>query len=235
MAKKHSKKYIEISKKIEKKLYDSLEAFEFLTTNSSKKDSIDIVFVLGIDAKKSDQVIKGVLQDIPHGLGKEVKIAIFSKNNIDELKAAGATFVGFEDLINEIKSDNINADIFLAPRCLMPELAKLGVARILKSKMPNPKTGTVVEEKDLIKAINNQKKGQLAFRSQGHLIQTSIGRASFTPQQLQDNFFALYNAIINSRPQVVKPHSYLQKIFASSTMSPSLQFNLKTLNNKEKN
>lgn len=231
---KHGKHFLNLYEKFEKKIYEPLEAFNLLTQHTKKNESVDVVFVLGIDPKKTDQVIKGVLKVVPNGLGKDVKIAVFTKTKTKECLEAGATHAGFEDLITQIKEESISPDVFIATSESMPELAKLGIGRILKGKMPNPKLGTVVEEKDLLKAIKEQKAGQLTFRSQGKLVQNSIGKASFTGQALFENFIALKEAIIAARPQIIKPHAYVQKIFISSTMSPSLQLETKTEKDNKK-
>ena len=223
MSKKLGKRLTEFKKKISNKLYHAQDAFEILTQNANARESIDVVFVLGINGKKSDQVVKGVVETLPAGLGKEKQFAIFTKSNIEEAKKAGATYAGFEDLIEMVKKEEINPEIFMATREVMPELAKLGLGRILKGKMPNPKFGTVVEIKDIESSIKSQKAGQLAFRSNASLVHSSIGRASFKSMDLTKNFEAVLNAIIQARPTVIKPHNYLKRIFVSSTMGPSIQ------------
>lgn len=234
LQKRHGKAYINLYNKFEKKLYNPAEAFNFLVSNVKPTESVDVVFVVDINPKKTDQVIKGVLKVVPNGLGKEVKIGVFTKTNVDMYIQNGATYAGFEDLINDIKSEKIDADVYIATKDIMPELAKLGLGRVLKGKMPNPKLGTVVEEKDLNKAIKEQIAGQLTFRSQARLVQARIGKASFTGEALYENFLALKEAIIAARPQVVKPQNYLRKIFISSTMSPSLQLEIKEVEKKDK-
>lgn len=223
---KHGKKFLNLYQKFERKLYNVSDALDLLTNNVSKFESIDVVFVLDINPKKTDQVVKGVVS-LPNGLGKNLKIAVFAKTNVDEYLKNGADYCGFEDLVNEVKEEKIEADVYIATQEVMPELAKLGMGRILKGKMPNPKLGTVVETKDVLKAIEEQKKGKLNFRSQAQLVQSSIGKASFSSQYLKENYETLKEALINARPQVVKPHSYIKKIFLSSTMSPSLQLDIK--------
>ncbi|WP_342261783.1 50S ribosomal protein L1 [Alphaproteobacteria bacterium endosymbiont of Tiliacea citrago] len=223
---KHGKRFLNLYEKFERKIYNPLEAFNLLVNNVKKHESIDVVFILGIDPKKTDQVIKGVLKVVPNGLGKDVKVGVFTKTNIQDYLDNGATYAGFEDLISDIKSEKVDADVYIASKEIMPDLAKLGLGRVLKGKMPNPKLGTVVEEKDLVKAVKEQKAGQLTFRSQATLVQSNIGKASFSGIALYENYIALKNAIIAARPQVVKPHSYIKRIFISSTMSPSLQLEI---------
>lgn len=226
--KKHGKRFLNLYEKFEKnKIYDPLEAFNLLVNNVKPSESVEVVFVVDINPKKTDQVIKGVLKVVPNGLGKEVNVAVFTKTSAKDYLDNGAKHAGFEDLIADIKAEKINADIYIASKESMPELAKLGLGRILKGKMPNPKLGTVVEEKDLQKALKEQIAGQLSFRSQAQLVQARIGKASFTGQALFENYQALKDAIVAARPQIVKPQNYIKKIFISSTMSPSLQLEIK--------
>lgn len=223
----HGKKFLNLYEKFERKVYNPLDAFSLLVENVKKSESVDVVFIVDINPKKTDQVIKGVLKIVPNGLGKDVKVGVFTKTNTKEYLDNGAMFAGFEDLIADIKSEKVNADVYIATKEIMPELAKLGLGRVLKGKMPNPKLGTVVEEKDLLKALKEQKAGQLTFRSQAQLVQARIGKASFSAQALYENYQALKEAIIQARPQTVKPQNYIKKIFISSTMSPSLQIETK--------
>lgn len=226
MAKKLTKRMQAFKSKISDRLYDPQEAFDVLVNNSHDRESIDAVFVLGINGKKSDQVVKGVVEHIPAGLGKKITIALFSKTHHEEAKAAGADFVGFEDLFEKVKKEEVQCDVYLATLDLMPELAKMGLGRILKGKMPNSKFGTVIEQQDIISSIKAQKAGKLAFRSNGSLVHCSIGRASFSSQDLVNNFEAIFKAIVQARPTVIKPHSYVKRIFTSSTTSPSLRLQI---------
>jgi len=223
MAKKEAKRLIDFRKQISNRLHQANEAFGILTSNSKQYESIDAVFVLGIDGKKSDQVVKGVVENLPAGLGKKITIGLFTKSEAKSAVEAGIDHVGFEDLFEQVKSEKIDCDIYLATVDVMPELAKMGLGRILKGKMPNPKFGTVIDQKDVAKAIAAQKAGQLAFRSNGSLVHCSIGRATFSSEDLVKNFSATFNAIKNARPTVIKPHNYLKRVFVSSTMGPSIQ------------
>ncbi len=219
---KLSKRMTAYKSKIKNELYNPLDAFEVITKNSKEIESVDISFVLGINGKKSDQVVKGVVEKLPAGLGKKVSVAVFTKSSSEN----GAEFSGFEDLFEKVKKEEIEADVYIATIDIMPELAKMGLGRILKGKMPNPKFGTVVEAKDVAKAVAAQKAGQLAFRSNASVINCSIGRASFSTNDLFENFNALLKSVANVRPMVIKPHSYFKKIFVSSTMGPGIQINL---------
>jgi len=223
MGKKVGKRLVEFRKKIANKNYEPADAFEILTKEAKAFESVDVVFVLGIDGKKSDQVVKGVVKNLPAGLGKKITIGLFTKSDVKAAKEAGADHAGFEDLFEQVKSEKVDCDVYLATIDIMPELAKMGLGRILKGKMPNPKFGTVIEVKDVASAIKEQKAGQLAFRSNGSLVHCSIGRASFTSSDLAQNFKATFEAVKQAKPTVIKPQNYLKRIFVSSTMGPSIQ------------
>lgn len=226
MSKKLSKRMTAFKSKVVDKLYEPLEAFELLVSNANARESIDIVFVLGNDGKKSDQVVKGVLENVPAGLGKKIVIGTFTKTDIKSAIENGSDYAGFEDLFQKVKNEEIDCDVYLATSDIMPELAKMGLGRILKGKMPNPKFGTVVEAKDVAKAIAAQKAGQLPFRSNGSLVHCSIGRASFKASDLVKNFDAIFQAVKIARPNAVKPHNYFKRVFVSSTMGPSIRLQI---------
>jgi large subunit ribosomal protein L1 len=222
MANKECKRLVEFRKKVQAKNYAPVDAFKILTENANARESIDIAIVLEIDPKKSDQVVKGVVEHMPAGLGKKIVIGVFTKGDAQAAIEAGADHAGFDDLFAKVKNEEIDCDVYLATIDIMPELTKLGLGRILKGKMPNPKFGTVIEAKDMAKAIKAQKAGQLAFRSNGKIVHCSIGRASFTAQDLFENYKALLKSVNAARPSIVKPHSYFKRVFVSSTMGPSI-------------
>lgn len=226
MAKKIAKRMKDFRAKVQDRHYEAKEAFDVLTSNANARESIDVVFVLGIDGKKSDQVVKGVVEHVPAGLGKKVVVGVFTKTDAAAAKDAGAEHVGFEDLFEKVKSEEVDCDVYLATIDIMPELAKMGLGRILKGKMPNPKFGTVVEAKDIAKAVKAQKAGQLAFRSSGSLVHCSIGRANFKSDDLVKNFDAVFEAVKQARPNAIKPHSYMKRVFVSSTMGPSVRVHI---------
>lgn len=223
---KVAKRLREFRAKVADRAYEAKEAFDVLTANANARESIDLVFVLGIDAKKTDQVVKGVVEHMPAGLGKKVVVGLFTKTDQASAKESGADHVGFEDLFAKVKNEEIDCDVYLATIDIMPELAKMGLGRILKGKMPNPKFGTVIEAKDIAKAIKAQKAGQLAFRSNGTLVHCSIGRASFKSDDLVKNLDAVFQAVKQARPNAVKPHNYFKRMFVSSTMGPSVKLHI---------
>lgn len=228
MSKKQCKRMLELTQKLKSTSYSAEEAFNFLVSNITKKESVDVVYALGINGKKSDQVVKGVVSNLPHGLGKDISVAVFTKDAQEALNS-GADFAGLEELIKDVKEEKIKADIYIATSDVIAELAKQGMGRVLKGKMPQPKFGTVVDVKNISNAVKEQKTGKLIFRSNAHLIHSKIGNTTFTKEALKDNFMALHNSIVASKPQVIKPHSYILKIFVSSTMSPSLRIDLGSL------
>lgn len=225
MAKKICKRMVEFKAHIKEPLYNAESALDILTKNAKNYESIDVAVVLNTDSKKSDQVVKGVVS-MPAGLGKNVSIGIFAKTGIEQLKQAGADHVGFEDLIEQVKKGETDCDVFLASMEVMPELTKLGMGKILKGKMPNPKNGTAVQTSDLPETIKLQKAGQLSFRSNESIIHCSIGKAKFTTQDLLKNYDTLISAIWNARPTVVKAQNFIKRIFVTTTMGPSIKIDM---------
>ena len=216
------KRLLNISKKIEDKKYTSQEAFQVLVENAKEYESVDVAFVLGINPKKSDQVVKGVVENVPSGLGKKITVAVFAKNNVEKISKL-ADFVGFTDLYEDVKSGKTEADVYITTKECMIELAKLGIGKVLKGKMPNLKTGTVVDEDKIEQAIKLQKFGQITFRSNEKIIHASIGRSTFTKEELDANYQELLLRVIACKPTPVKPYEYIKRIYTSSTMSPSIE------------
>jgi len=220
--KKVSKRYAELLKKIDKDVYSLDEAMEKVKDLKSAKfdETVELALKLGVDPRHADQMIRGSVV-LPHGTGKDVKVAVFAKGaKADEAKAAGADIVGFEDLAEDIKNGKIDFDILIATPDMMGQLGRLG--RILgpKGLMPNPKTGTVTM--DVAGAVKNAKAGQVNFRvdKKGN-IHAGIGKASFSAEQLKENARAFIQKINKMKPATAKG-KYIQKGAVSLTMSPSL-------------
>ena len=220
--KKVSKRYAELLKKIDKDVYSFDEAVEKVKDLKSAKfdETVELVLKLGVDPRHADQMIRGSVV-LPHGTGKDVKVAVFAKDKkAEEAKEAGADIVGFEDLAEDIKNGKIDFDILIATPDMMGQLGRLG--RILgpKGLMPNPKTGTVTM--DVAGAVKNAKAGQVNFRvdKKGN-IHAGIGKASFTTEQLKENARAFIEKINKMKPATAKG-KYIQKGAVSLTMSPSL-------------
>jgi large subunit ribosomal protein L1 len=204
------------------KVYQDLEAIKILKDKSSVKfvESLDVSINLGIDAKKSDQNIRGSLV-LPNGTGKSVKVAVFCDGE-DAKKAAeaGADMVGMEDLVDLAKKGDFDYDVVIATPDTMKIVSPLGQILGPKGLMPNPKVGTV--SKDVEKAVKNAKSGQVQYRTdKAGIVHCSIGKVEFTEEMLVENLRALISEVIKAKPSSAKG-KYLKKISLSSSMGPSL-------------
>jgi large subunit ribosomal protein L1 len=179
-------------------------------------ESIDVAVQLGIDAKKSDQVVRGAVV-LPNGTGKTKRVAVFAQGaKADEAKAAGADIVGMEDLAAQVKAGNLNFDVVIASPDTMRVVGTLGQILGPRGLMPNPKVGTVTP--DVATAVKNAKAGQVQYRvDKAGIVHATIGRRSFESDKLRGNLVALLDALNKSRPSTVKG-IYLRKLAVSSTM-----------------
>src|SRR5688572_14162971 len=214
-----SKRYNGIRAKVDHvKLYPAQEALRIVKENATAKfnESIDVSMNLGIDAKKSDQAVRGSIV-LPQGTGKTVRVAVFAQGDrAQQAKDAGADIVGFEDLANEIKGGKMDFDVVIASPDAMRVVGQLGQILGPRGLMPNPKVGTVTQ--DLVGAVKNAKAGQVQFRAdKSGIVQCTIGRASFTVEALSDNLKALVDAVNKTKPAGVKG-IFLKKVSVSSTM-----------------
>jgi len=184
-------------------------------------ESIDVAVNLGIDASKSDQQVRGSTV-LPHGTGKTVRVAVFtSGKNADAAREAGADIVGLEDLAEKVKAGELNFDVVVASPDAMRVVGQLGQILGPRGLMPNPKVGTV--SPDVALAVRNAKAGQVQYRTdKAGIVQCTIGRASFTPDQLKTNLTALIDALNKAKPQGVKG-IYLRKVSVSSTMGTGVR------------
>jgi len=194
-------------------------AKEFATAKFD--ESIDVAVSLGIDARKSDQLVRGSVV-LPAGSGKTVRVAVFAQGEKAEAaRAAGADIVGFEDLAASIKAGNLNFDVVIATPDAMRVVGQLGQILGPRGLMPNPKVGTVTM--DVTTGVKNAKAGQVQYRTdKGGIVHSTIGRASFAPEQLEQNLKALIDALSKAKPVNVKG-VYLKKIAVSSTMGPGVR------------
>jgi len=197
------------------------------TANAKFDESVDLAIVLGIDAKKSDQSVRGSVV-LPAGTGKTVRVAVFTQGaKADEAKAAGADIVGFEDLATKVKGGFMDFDVVIASPDAMRVVGQLGQVLGPRGLMPNPKVGTVTA--DVAGAVKNAKAGQVQFRANKEgIVHCSIGRASFQPESLQTNIAALIDALNKSKPASVKG-IYLRKVSVSSTMGIGVRVDTATL------
>jgi len=184
-------------------------------------ESVDIAINLGIDPKKSDQTVRGSVV-LPAGIGKKVRVAVFTQGDkATAAKEAGADIVGFDDLAAKIKEGFMDFDVVIATPDAMKVVGQLGQILGPRGLMPNPKVGTV--SPDVVAAVKNAKAGQVQYRTdKAGIVQCTIGRASFTPDQLKTNFMALIEALNKARPQGLKG-VYLKKISVSSTMGAGVR------------
>jgi large subunit ribosomal protein L1 len=205
------------------KTYPLADALALVKQNATAKfdESIDVAVNLGVDAKKSDQVVRGSVV-LPAGTGKNVRVAVFAQG--DKAKAAkdaGADIVGFEDLAEQVKAGNLNFDVVIATPDAMRVVGALGQILGPRGLMPNPKVGTVTM--DVTTAVKNAKAGQVQYRTdKAGIIQCTIGRASFAVESLQQNLTALLEALQKGRPAAAKGQ-YLRKVSLSSTMGAGVR------------
>lgn len=200
------------------KLYAVEEAISMVKGAATAKfdESIDIAVNLGVDPRKSDQVVRGSVV-LPRGTGKSVRVAVFAQGaNAEAAKAAGAEVVGFDDLAEQVKAGNLDFDVVIASPDAMRVVGQLGQILGPRGLMPNPKVGTVTP--NVAEAVKNAKAGQVQYRTdKAGIIHATIGRASFEVEALRENFAALVDALVKAKPAAAKGQ-YLKKIAVSSTM-----------------
>ena len=211
------------------KTYPVADAIKLVKEGASAKfnESIDVAINLGIDAKKSDQTVRGAIV-LPKGTGKNVRVAVFAQGDkAQAAKDAGADIVGFEDLAAQIKEGKIDFDVAIATPDAMRVVGQLGQVLGPRGLMPNPKVGTVTA--NVAEAVKNAKAGQVQYRAdKAGIVQCTIGRASFTEDALKENLLALIDAVNKARPATTKG-IYLKKISVSSTMGPGVRVDQGTL------
>jgi large subunit ribosomal protein L1 len=212
------------------KLYAIIDALTIVKECATAKfdESIDVAVQLGIDAKKSDQVVRGAVV-LPHGTGKTKRVAVFAQGaKAEEARAAGADVVGMEDLAEQVKAGNLNFDVVIASPDTMRIVGTLGQILGPRGLMPNPKVGTVTP--DVATAVKNAKAGQVQFRvDKGGIIHGTIGRRSFDSDKLKENLAALMDALTKAKPASSKG-VYLRKIAVSSTMGVGVRVDTQSIN-----
>lgn len=216
---KLSKRAAAIAAKINRdNLYPVTEALTLVKETATAKfdESIDVAIQLGIDPRKSDQLVRGSVV-LPAGTGKTVRVAVFAQGDkAEEARAAGADIVGMDDLAEQIKAGQMDFDVVIASPDTMRVVGTLGQILGPRGLMPNPRVGTVTP--DVVTAINNAKAGQVQYRTdKAGIIHSTIGRASFNVEQLEENLAALVDALVKARPTAAKG-IYMRKIAVSSTM-----------------
>jgi len=226
MAKK-SKKYVEALGKIDRtKLYESKEALALVSEIATAKfdETVEAHIKLGVDSRHADQQVRGAVV-LPHGTGKTKRVLVFAKGEkAKEAEAAGADFVGAEDLVQKIQKENwFDFDVVVATPDMMGVVGRLGRVLGPKGLMPNPKSGTVTF--DVTKAVEEIKAGKVEYRlDKSNIIHVAIGKVSFGGEKLAENFNVLMNAIIKAKPSAAKGQ-YLRSISVTSTMGPGVKIN----------
>ncbi|MBN8680091.1 MAG: 50S ribosomal protein L1 [Chitinophagales bacterium] len=230
MAKKLTKKRKAVEGKVDaNKLYSLNEAMSLVKdVNTTKFNaSVDVHVRLGVDPRKADQALRGTVS-LPHGTGKTKRVLVFcTPDKVEEAKAAGADHVGLEDYIQKVSEGWMDIDVIIATPNVMAQLGK--VARVLgpRGLMPNPKTGTVTT--DIANAVAEVKKGKIAFRvDKFGIIHASIGRVSFSPEQLADNAHELISTLVKMKPSSAKG-TYMKTVSVASTMSPGIAVDPKSI------
>lgn len=225
---KTGKRYSEAAKLIEKtKTYDLEEAVALVKKTASAKfdETIEAHFRLGVDGRHADQQVRGAVV-LPHGTGKTVKVLVFAKGNkVDEALAAGADYAGGDELVPKIQNEGwLDFDVVVATPDMMGVVGRLGRVLGPKGLMPNPKAGTVTM--DVTKAINDIKAGKIEYRlDKSNIIHVPIGKASFTEEQLRDNFQTLIDAVVKAKPAAAKGQ-YIKSLVVASTMGPGVKLNV---------
>ena len=221
------KKYQDSAKLVDKsKLYDTAEAMELITKTAKAKfdETVEAHIRLGVDSRHADQQVRGAIV-LPHGTGKTSKVLVFAKGpKADEAQAAGADYVGEMDLVIKIQSENwFDFDVVVATPDMMGLVGRIGRVLGPKGLMPNPKAGTVTM--DVTRAVQDIKAGKIEYRlDKTNIIHVPIGKASFTEEQLSDNFQTLIDAIVKARPSTLKGQ-YLKSVVIAPTMGPGVKIN----------
>lgn len=226
---KRGKRYIEASKVVDSaKAYDVAEAMKAVVDSATAKfdESIEIHVRLGVDSRHADQQVRGVIV-LPHGTGKTARVLVIAKGaKADEAEAAGADYVGGEELINKIKNENwFDFDVCVTTPDMMGMVGRIGKVLGPKGLMPNPKSGTVTM--DVTKAVKEIKAGKVEYRlDKTNIIHVAIGKKSFGAEKLTENFNAIFDAILKAKPAAAKGQ-YVKSVTIASTMGPGIKIAVK--------
>ena len=224
---KKGKRYVESAKLVDRtNLYDVEEAVSIIKKTAKAKfdETIEAHIKLGVDGRHADQQVRGAVV-LPHGTGKKVRVLVFAKGDkVEEAQAAGADFVGGQELVPKIQNEGwLDFDVVVATPDMMGVVGRLGRVLGPKGLMPNPKAGTVTM--DVTKAVNDIKAGKIEYRlDKTNIIHVPVGKASFTEEQLADNFHTLMGAIVKAKPAAAKGQ-YLRSVTITSTMGPGIKLN----------
>lgn len=229
---KHSKRYSNVAETIDlDRAYQPQEAIEFLKESSTAKfdETMEIHLRTNADTRHADQMVRGVTV-LPHGLGKQVRVVVFANGEAaDVARQAGADFVGDDDLIQQVEGGWVDFEVGLAVPEIMPKIGRLGRVLGRRGLMPNPRTGTMVQMRDLPRAIQEAKAGRLEFRTdRTSIIHSQFGKVSFETETLMENLSVLIDSIVRSRPEAVKG-SFLRTACITTSMGPSVSVDLGAL------
>ena len=223
---KHGKKYVESAKLIDRtKLYDTADALEIAVKGATAKfdETVELHVRLGVDSRHADQQVRGAVV-LPNGTGKDVRVAVFAKGDkVDAALAAGAEFVGAEDLMEKIQGGFMDFDVCIASPDMMGLVGRLGKVLGPRGLMPSPKAGTVTP--DVAKAVTEAKAGKIEYRlDKTNIIHCPIGKVSFGAEKLQENLETLMEAIVKAKPAAAKGQ-YIKSVAVASTMGPGVKIN----------
>ena len=224
-----SKRYSELEQKIDpEKEYDPEEAVSILQEVSTAKfdETVELHLRTGADTRHADQLVRGVTV-LPHGLGKETRVLVFANGEAAMIaRDAGADYVGEDDLIKQIEGGWTEFDVGLAVPDVMTKIGRLGRILGRRGLMPNPRTGTMVQPRDLPRIVDEAKKGRLEYRmDRTAIIHSPVGKVSFTPDRLLANVASLVDSVVKARPAAVKG-TFIRSAYLTSTMGPSIKLNL---------
>ncbi len=224
------KKFIDAGKKFDREMmYTPVDAVRLAKDTATAKfdESIDVSFRLGIDPRKADQMVRGTVA-LPQGTGKTIRVAVFASGEAaDAAREAGADIVGADDLFEQVEGGMMDFDLVIAAPDMMPLVGRLGRSLGPRGLMPNPKTGTVTP--DVAKAVSEFKGGKVEYRTDRYgNVQVTVGKASFTPEQLSENFYAVIDEIQRAKPASAKGR-YIQKLTVSATMGPGVKVDIQRL------
>lgn len=222
---KHGKKYVDSAKQIDRnKLYETKEALETVISTAKAKfdETVEIHVRLGVDSRHADQQVRGAVV-LPNGTGKSVKVLVLCKdNNVEAAKAAGAEYAGSDEFVQKIQGEGwMDFDVVIATPDMMGVVGRLGKVLGPRGLMPSPKAGTVTP--DVAKAVTEAKAGKIEYRlDKTNIIHCPIGKASFGPEKLEENYDALMSAIVKAKPSAAKGQ-YLKSCVVASTMGPGVK------------
>ena len=223
---KHGKKYVESAKLIDRtKLYDTVEALDITVKGATAKfdETVELHVRLGVDSRHADQQVRGAVV-LPNGTGKKVRVAVFAKGDkVDAALAAGAEYVGAEDLMEKIQGGFMDFDVCIASPDMMGVVGRLGKVLGPRGLMPSPKAGTVTP--DVAKAVTEAKAGKIEYRlDKTNIIHCPIGKVSFGGEKLKENLDTLMDAIVKAKPAATKGQ-YIKSVTVASTMGPGVKIN----------